>query len=333
MWTFAFDRRAQVTTELLEKAHTAVAERAVMVSTPAAVKAFMLKLLELLHLLDSGQYPRNHSGLSHRVRRMLGLRSVVLNVGSVDKDALHMQAGRAVQLQQVWRRAVAVIDEVDVVLHPLRSELNWPLGDKYALDFAPLTLTLTLSLTLALALTLTLTLTRYALDFAPHRWELPWHLLDAVLSLQPAPADAAASASASASASAASTAATAAAAPTPGVGGSATSKEAEVLERLPLTLALALALALPLPLPLPLTLLLPLPLPLTRCSRGCARRCGAASSSSYCSACRTWCCSPRPTTRRRCGPNPHHSTFTLTLTLTLTLALSLLPGGDAAPPR
>ena len=26
----------------------------------------------------------------------------------------------------VWRRAVAVIDEVDVVLHPLRSELNWP---------------------------------------------------------------------------------------------------------------------------------------------------------------------------------------------------------------
>ena len=64
VWTFAFDRRAQVTPELLEKAHTAVAERAVMVSTPAAVKAFMLKLLELLHLLDSGQYPRNHSGLA-----------------------------------------------------------------------------------------------------------------------------------------------------------------------------------------------------------------------------------------------------------------------------
>ena len=125
-----------MTPELLEKAHTAVAERAVMVSTPAAVKAFMLKLLELLHLLDSGQYPRNHSGLSHRVRRMLGLRSVVLNAGGVDKDALHMQAARAVQLQQVWRRAVAVIDEVDVVLHPLRSELNWPLGDKYALDLA-----------------------------------------------------------------------------------------------------------------------------------------------------------------------------------------------------
>ena len=191
VWTFAFDRRAQVTPELLEKAHTAVAERAVMVSTPAAVKAFMLKLLELLHLLDSGQYPRNHSGLSHRVRRMLGLRALVINAGSVDKDALHMQAERAVLLQQVWRRAVAVIDEVDVVLHPLRSELNWPLGDKYALDFAP------------------------------ERWELPWHLLEAVLSLRPAPADAASASSASASA-----------APTPGVGGSAASKESEVLEKL-----------------------------------------------------------------------------------------------------
>ena len=117
-----------------------------MVSTPAAVKAFMLKLLELLHLLDSGQYPRNHSGLSHRVRRMLGLRSLVINAGSVDKDALHAQAERAVLLQQVWRRAVAVIDEVDVVLHPLRSELNW--------SALILTLTLTLSLTLIVTRTM-----------------------------------------------------------------------------------------------------------------------------------------------------------------------------------
>ena len=67
-------------------------------------------------------------------------------------------------------------------------------------------------------------LTRYALDFAPVRWELPWHLLDAVLSLQPAPADTSTSASASASASAST-----AAAPTPGVGGSAAAKETEVL--------------------------------------------------------------------------------------------------------
>ena len=53
VWTFSFDRRASVTPALLAKTHAAVAERAVVLSTPAAVKAFMLKLLELLHLLDT----------------------------------------------------------------------------------------------------------------------------------------------------------------------------------------------------------------------------------------------------------------------------------------
>ena len=58
------------------------------------------------------------------------------------------------QLLGVWRGAYAVIDEVDMVFHPLRSELNWPLGDKYALDFAP------------------------------HRWQLPMTLLEAMLAVQ-----------------------------------------------------------------------------------------------------------------------------------------------------
>ena len=31
-----------------------------------------------------------------------------------------------------------IIDEVDLVLHPLRSELNFPVGPKEQLDFAPM---------------------------------------------------------------------------------------------------------------------------------------------------------------------------------------------------
>ena len=89
-----------------KQAHSAAEGGSVMVTTPAAVKAFMLKLLELLHLLDTGQYPRNHSGLSHKVRRMLGLKSVKINAAALDKSAMHSQAERAVQLQQVWQRAV-----------------------------------------------------------------------------------------------------------------------------------------------------------------------------------------------------------------------------------
>jgi hypothetical protein len=89
--TFAFDRRTEVSERLLavrlrrpnrrpagavplsdcprfarwcgQAAHVAIEERAVMVSTPASVKAFQLKLIEILHLLDTGMYPRMHSAI------------------------------------------------------------------------------------------------------------------------------------------------------------------------------------------------------------------------------------------------------------------------------
>ena len=115
VWTFGFDRRTPVTAELLEKARTATAERAVMASTPAAVKAFMLKLLELLHLLDTGAFPKNRSGVARRVRRLLKKRKssfAGLPAGVYDRGALHAQAAWAVQLLGVWRGALAVIDEV-----------------------------------------------------------------------------------------------------------------------------------------------------------------------------------------------------------------------------
>ena len=41
VWTFAFDRRTPVSEALLDKARVARAERAVMVTTPASVKACM----------------------------------------------------------------------------------------------------------------------------------------------------------------------------------------------------------------------------------------------------------------------------------------------------
>lgn len=57
----------------------------------------------------------------------------------------------APRILELWRKGVCLIDEVDVVLHPLKSELNFPIGRKEDLDFAPL------------------------------RWNLPIHIMDAVL--------------------------------------------------------------------------------------------------------------------------------------------------------
>lgn len=155
--SFSFDRRSEVTEALLVKVRTAITDHAIMVTAPAAVKAFTLKLLELLHLVDTGRLPMNRRrSMMSRVRRVLGLKrrssmNLTPQKNAPNQEALLAQAQHATQLLALWRGAVAVIDEVDVILHPLRSELNWPLGD------------------------------RYPLDFAPTRWELASYLLDAVL--------------------------------------------------------------------------------------------------------------------------------------------------------
>ncbi|CAM9179352.1 unnamed protein product, partial [Ectocarpus fasciculatus] len=52
VFTFTFERYNKITPELLFKLRTARYLRAVVVSTPSAVKSFMLKFLELCHILD-----------------------------------------------------------------------------------------------------------------------------------------------------------------------------------------------------------------------------------------------------------------------------------------
>ena len=49
-----------------------------------------------------------------------------------------------------------MLDEVDLILHPLKSELNWPMGRKEPLDF-----------------------TRARMGNGL-RWDVPFHLLDAL---------------------------------------------------------------------------------------------------------------------------------------------------------
>ena len=38
---------------------------------------------------------------------------------------------------KLFQRGCLVMDEVDLLLHPLKSELNFPLGDKVARDLNP----------------------------------------------------------------------------------------------------------------------------------------------------------------------------------------------------
>lgn len=71
---------------------------------------------------------------------------------------LQSQVEVCIQIFQILQAGVLLLDEVDVILHPLKSELNWPLGQKFPLDF---------------------TVSANGLDDGL-RWQVPWHILDAL---------------------------------------------------------------------------------------------------------------------------------------------------------
>ena len=61
------------------------------------------------------------------------------------------------------------MDEVDLILHPLRSELNFPIGDKLDLDFNPLRFIFIVKKRI-----------RQFNSFSFFRWRLPFHIFDAI---------------------------------------------------------------------------------------------------------------------------------------------------------
>lgn len=57
---------------------------------------------------------------------------------------------------RLWKQGTLIVDEVDIVLHPLKSELNYPMGSKQPLDF---------------------TTNKIGKGM---RWEVPYYLFDAI---------------------------------------------------------------------------------------------------------------------------------------------------------
>ena len=167
VFTFSFDRYQKVTPQLLYKLQIARHLRAVVVSTPSAVKSFMLKFIEICHNLNRQKYLLDESKemdkahKSHWVRRLLGLQSKKSSsCGALTQDeiiSLKQQAGVCQQIFEMFRATVEIMDEVDLLLHPLKSELNWPLGEKQPLDF-----------------------TGSSVGGNGLRWNIPSYLLDAI---------------------------------------------------------------------------------------------------------------------------------------------------------
>jgi hypothetical protein len=141
VYTFHFERATDVSEALLQKLQATVHRRAVVVSTPTALKSFALRFIELAHTLDymSRAEPGKEHNFNNLVRNVQQLLFAGRG-GRPDKEdgrlyELRKQVGLCHEILGLFKGGVLVLDEVDTILHPLRSELNWPLGGKVPLDF------------------------------------------------------------------------------------------------------------------------------------------------------------------------------------------------------
>eukprot|EP01012_Entosiphon_sulcatum_P004402 TRINITY_DN11719_c0_g1_i1.p1 TRINITY_DN11719_c0_g1~~TRINITY_DN11719_c0_g1_i1.p1 ORF type:complete len:3283 (+),score=530.28 TRINITY_DN11719_c0_g1_i1:870-9851(+) len=179
VYTFNFDRATHASPALVQKLVRAREAQAVVCANPTAVKSLMLSLIEAIHEVDQTRVVKQQEGpekvgLFARVAQALGRNNVASAkiAEAAEKARRKERITLTVRVLEMFRSSVLLLDEVDMLLHPLRSELHWPLGTKEPLD-----------LTVALE-TATATpggFNTSAASEAGLRWQLPAHLLEALL--------------------------------------------------------------------------------------------------------------------------------------------------------
>jgi hypothetical protein len=128
----------------------------------------MLKFIEICHNLDrmkniigekqekskieAGFTLSKMLGMNGKQNRMMSTRIISPTEINSGKE----QAAICIEIFNIFRNSVEIMDEVDILLHPLKSELNWPLGVKAPLDFTQ------------------------SQSGSGARWAIPSHLLDAI---------------------------------------------------------------------------------------------------------------------------------------------------------
>ena len=174
--TFQFARQDKADEFVLRKIQTARSRRAVVVATPQTLKSVMLKLAELRYILiaDDGV---KQSAVIAATRNNKILRKIVgagKKMGLVKRGAKKMkeweradvqkQIDVCIALLQIFKSGLVIMDEVDMLLHPLKSELRWPLGIKGPLD-----------------LTEPFGYKESDEESIGMRWRVAWHLISAIV--------------------------------------------------------------------------------------------------------------------------------------------------------
>ena len=124
IYTFHYDRSTPCDPATFRKLQTATTTAGIVVTNPTSVKSLMLKFIEVLGQITDETRPR--------------------------PKQLEDDAQELFRTLKLFRGGALMMDEVDLILHPLKSELNFPTGPRDLLDFAPI------------------------------RWTLPIHIIDAM---------------------------------------------------------------------------------------------------------------------------------------------------------
>eukprot|EP00439_Symbiodinium_sp_Y106_P021975 s2940_g2.t1 len=141
---FHFTRSTPVSDDHVFKLLHAQASRAVLCSGPTALKSLLLRFVLTLHAIDVAQSKEVERTEVNRSKGFLGssMKSLLSwpsfsgrNAAAERLEALRFEASALRWALGVFRGAVLLLDDIDLLMHPLRSELHWPLGDQHKLDF------------------------------------------------------------------------------------------------------------------------------------------------------------------------------------------------------
>jgi hypothetical protein len=134
VFTFSFSRGTPITRDLYMKLCKARDSRAIICATPTSVKSFMLKFVEMMRHLErsktGGKAPTSGGFFLNRIAQRFREQSVVTELTVNPEDVFY-----CTEILKLFKEGVLLLDEVDLLLHPLKSELNWPIGDKALIDF------------------------------------------------------------------------------------------------------------------------------------------------------------------------------------------------------
>jgi hypothetical protein len=132
--TLAFDRSSCSSSveveQLIKKLHYTRRTGGIVITTATAIKSLMLKFVEVQRRLAMADAEVLQAvTLNDKQIRKPRLKTEVTKLkGAIDAS------DKLAEVLRVWKTGFLLADEVDMLLHPLKSELNFPIGNKKRLE-------------------------------------------------------------------------------------------------------------------------------------------------------------------------------------------------------